>query len=370
MAGSLATGSRRRPPEPKSTLAQEVQTAIKSGSKEVRAEVLLRLVDRVVTGSSRLDVYQIAAFDDAVSRLISRVEPATRAEVAARLAHFGSPLTATLNWLARDDIAVARPVLSGNNSLSDAELGNVARVKGDGHLFALAARAHVSERVSDVIVDRGGAKVLRRLASNGAARLSESGMSKMVAKAGIDEELASIVGLRADLSPGVLEKLLWETTDQVRNRLVAGASAQLRQLIEQTLAQIYRNLEISDADLTSLRTIEQRLRAQAPPDEQAVIAYAVNQQMLELTAAVAIRSSTGLDLASRILRGPRTDLVLIACRCADLSWTAIEPILIHRRGERPSSRQGIDAARNEFDGLPLDIAQRTLQAMAALKSAV
>jgi uncharacterized protein (DUF2336 family) len=367
---TLGAGPNRRPPEKRrGALAHEIQTAIRSGSKQERADVLLRLVDRVVMGSSRLDPYQLAAFDDAVCRLISRVEPSTRAEVAARLAHFDSPLTSTLNWLARDCIGSARPVLMGKNSLSEAELGNVALVKGDQHLFALAARGHVSERVADVIVDRAGITVLRRLASNKGAKLSKTGISKIVTKAGMDEELAGIVGLRADLPADILENLLWETTDQVRNRLVAQAPVQLRELIEQTLARIYRDLEISDEDLKSLRAIEQQMRAQGTPDEPAIVAFAVSRQMLELTAAISIRSSAQLDLTSRILLGPRTDLVLISCRCAGLSWSTIEPILVNRRGERPSSRQGIDAARDDFEGLQLETAQRTLQAMAALKPA-
>ncbi len=110
------------------------------------------------------------------------------------------------------------------------------------------------------------------------------------------------------------------------------------------------------------------MRAQERPDKQAIVAYAVNRQMLELTAAISILSSAQLDLISRILLGPRTDLVLTACRCAGLSWDAIESILIHRRGDRASSRQGIDAARNDFEGLQLDTAQRALQAMAVLRS--
>ncbi|MDR3467401.1 MAG: DUF2336 domain-containing protein [Xanthobacteraceae bacterium] len=368
MSGSLATGTKPRPAAPKSGLAQEIQAALRSGSKEARAELLMRLVGRLVTGSPRLDIYQVAIFDDAIARLLGRVELPARVEVATRLAHFGNPLPATLNRLARDDIAAARPVLAGKNALSDGELGEVARIKGDGHLFALAAREHVCDRVTEVIVDRGGVQVLRRLASNRGAKFSEAGLSRMVAKAAMDEELASVVGLRGDLPPHVLEQLLWETTDEVRNRLVAGASPELRQLIEQTLARIYRDLEISDADRQRLQAIEQEMRTRQPPDEQAVVAFAVNRRILDLTAAISILSAARLDLISRILLGPRTDLVLIACRSARLSWDAIEPILIHRRGDHAASRQGIAAARSEFEGLQLDTAQRTLQAMAAMPS--
>jgi uncharacterized protein (DUF2336 family) len=369
MSGSSATGTKPRPPAAKSGLALEIQTALRSGSKEARAELLLRLVGRLVTGSPRLDIYQVAIFDDAVARLLGRVELPTRVEVATRLAHFGTPLPVTLNRLARDDIAAARPVLAGKNSLSDAELGDVARIKGDGHLFALAAREHVCDRVTEVMVERGGVQVLRRLASNRGAKFSETGLSRMVAKAAMDEELASMVGLRGDLPPHVLEQLLWETTDDVRNRLVAGASPDLRQLIEQTLARIYRELEISDADRQRLQAIEQEMRTRQPPDEEAIVAFAVNGRMLDLTAAISILSGARLDLISRILLGPRVDLVLIACRCAGLGWDTIEPILIHRRGERPASRQGIAAARSEYEGLQPDAARLTLQAMAGLPSA-
>ena len=93
MAGSLAMGTKQRAPGSKgqSWLAQELQTALRSGSGEKRAEVALRLVDRLVTGSSELDAYALADFDHAISRLIGQVEPLTRAEIAERLAHSAPP---------------------------------------------------------------------------------------------------------------------------------------------------------------------------------------------------------------------------------------------------------------------------------------
>ena len=52
-----------------------------------------------------------------------------------------------------------------------------------------------------MIVDRGEVRVIRRLANNAGARFSESGYSGIVARAGDDDELTEILGLRIDL-PG------------------------------------------------------------------------------------------------------------------------------------------------------------------------
>ncbi len=100
-----------------------------------------------------------------------------------------------------DDITIAGPVLEKSTVLTDENLIDVAKVKSQDHLSAIAARAQVNEPVTDVLVERGNADVAQRVLANQGARLSEMGFVRLVDGARRDKTLAEAVAKRPDLPP-------------------------------------------------------------------------------------------------------------------------------------------------------------------------
>ena len=72
-----------------------------------------------------------------------------------------------------DDIAVAGPVLAQSPRLAEADLVDIARTKSQAHLLAISGRAGIGEAVTDVLVRRGDREVVRSVADNQPAQLSE-----------------------------------------------------------------------------------------------------------------------------------------------------------------------------------------------------
>ena len=83
-------------------------------------------------------------------------------------------------------------------------------------------RANLPVAVTDVIVDRGEGKVIRKLANNAGAHFSRQGFSLIVARAGADDELVEILGLRADFPPKFPARRL--AAPRTRSRPPAGGS--------------------------------------------------------------------------------------------------------------------------------------------------
>ncbi|MFY0076027.1 DUF2336 domain-containing protein, partial [Acinetobacter baumannii] len=88
--------------------------------------------------------------------------------------------------------------------LSNAALREIASSKGQDHLFAISARENLPAFVTDVIIDRGEDRVIRRLAKNAGAEFSDNGYSPIVARAEGDDELVEILGLRIDIPAKLL----------------------------------------------------------------------------------------------------------------------------------------------------------------------
>ena len=115
-------------------------------------------------------------------------------------------------------------MLTHSNRLSPEALIEIASIKGQDHLLAISARDNLPEAVTNVIVERGETRVIRRLAKNATARFSETGYSGLIAHSEGDDELVEILGLRLDLPVKFLRDLLRRAKDAVRARLLPCAT--------------------------------------------------------------------------------------------------------------------------------------------------
>jgi uncharacterized protein (DUF2336 family) len=154
-------------------LIAELEDAVSGGSSEKRVSTLRQVTDLFLQDEERLSEDQVKVFDEVLCVLVARVESRVRAELSARLAPAEHAPFEVIQRLARDnEIAVAGSVLTGSNVLRTSDLVEIASTKGQDHLLAISGRANLPEAVTDVIVDRGESRVIRKLANNASARFS------------------------------------------------------------------------------------------------------------------------------------------------------------------------------------------------------
>ena len=241
--------------QPDSIIA-ELEDAVRSGSSDKRVSTLRRVTDLFLHDGERLSEDQIKLFDNVLCHLVTRVENRARAELSARLAPIDYAPSEVIQHLAKDDeIAVAGRVLATSSRLRTSDLVEIASTKSQDHLLAISGRTNLPEAVTDVIVDRGERKVIRRLANNASARFSDAGYSKIVALSETDGDLVKILGLRIDLPPRFLRDLLKRATDAVRDRLMALAPPELQEEISQVLKAISAAAQESAWDYSRAETL-------------------------------------------------------------------------------------------------------------------
>jgi uncharacterized protein (DUF2336 family) len=153
------------------SLIDELNAALATGGDDEQKRILERVADLFAAGARGYSSQQIALFDDVLQKLCADIEVKTRARLARRLAHIDNAPPRLIRSLAFDDaIAVAEPVLIHSQQLSDVDLVENATTKSQDHLFAIAQRLRLSERVTDVLVERGNRKVIHKVAANTGAR--------------------------------------------------------------------------------------------------------------------------------------------------------------------------------------------------------
>ena len=347
--------------QPNSIIA-ELEDAVRSGSSDKRVSTLRRVTDLFLHDGERLSEDQIKLFDNVLCHLVTRVENRARVELSARLAPIDYAPVEVIQHLARDDeIAVAGRILATSSRLRTSDLVEIASTKGQDHLLAISGRTNLPEAVTDVIVDRGERKVIRRLANNASARFSDTGYSKIVARSEADAELIEILGLRVDLPLKFLRDLLKRATDAVRDRLMALAPPELREEISRVLKAISAAALENARDFSRAETLVKRLNDANELNDDAIIRFAETKQFDEVAASLALLGSGPTEMMARLLEGPRSDLILIPCKSGSLSWIAVESILCNRPSKQNIGEATLRVAAKDYGKLSLETAQRTLR---------
>jgi uncharacterized protein (DUF2336 family) len=347
------------------SIIDELEDALSSGSSQKRIETLRQVTDLFLHDGERLSEDQVKVFDDVLCLLIARVESRARAELSTRLAPIDyAPFEVIANLARDDEIAVAGSVLAGSSRLKTSALVEIATTKGQDHLLAISGRINLPEAVTDVIVDRGERKVIRKLAGNASARFSDAGYAGIIARADADDDLVEILGLRINLPLKFLRDLLRRATDAVRARLLAIAPPELKEEIKRVLKAIANMAQEETSSVRDFSRAEQLvklLKDLNELDDAAVIKFAEAGKFDEMAAALAVLNNVPTELMARLLEGPRSDLVLIPCKSAGLSWLAVEPILRNRPLKQPLSEQTLKLAWKDYGKLSAETAQRTLR---------
>jgi uncharacterized protein (DUF2336 family) len=348
--------------QPAHSLIAELEDAVRGGSSAKRVDTLRQVTDLFLNDGDRLSDDQVKVFDDVLCLLIARVETRAKAELSRRLAPLDYAPFEVIQHLAQDDeIAVAGEVLAHSSRLGTETLVQIASTKGQDHLLAISGRAHLPAVVTDVIVDRGENRVIRKLANNAGAHFSHGGYSAIVARADGDDELVEILGLRIDLPAEFLRELLRRAKATVRSRLLAIAPPSIQEEIRQVLDAIAREAPPRVRNYGVAEELVKLMKELNELDDAAVYHFAESGKFDEVTVSLALLTDMPLDMVGRLMEGLRNDLILIPCRAAKLNWPTVESILRNRPIEYPIDDPTLEVAQRDFRKLSMETAQRTVR---------
>jgi uncharacterized protein (DUF2336 family) len=348
-----------------SSLIQELDDAIASGTPKKRLKFLTLVTDLFVAGSSRYSTEQISLFDEILLPLTSAIEEKARAKLSRRLATIDNAPARVVRSLAFDDsIAVAGPVLTSSRQLNDSDLVANARTKSQDHLHAISQRSTLSEAVTDILVERGDRRVVHSVTRNSGARFSSIAFTKLVAQAGSDDTLAGLVGARNDIPRHHFLKLLETASASVRTRLEAAnpdATDAVRDVvadISNTISGVVRNASQEHA---TAKAQLGRLRINRKITESDVHAFARLHNFERTAVAFAALGQFPIELVERALLDERPDLALVLARAAECCWSTTKAILLMSASNRTMSPIDLDRAMTEFDNLKIETAQQAVE---------
>lgn len=174
-------------------------------SDEQRYDMLRQVCDLFLAHAQACQAAQVLVFGDVMMALVETVRRDALIELSGKLAPVANAPSKVARRLARDDdMAIAGPMLTRSNALTDKDLAEIVANKGPSHLKAVLKRAQLGAAVSDLLLERDDPELIYRLAGNEEVHFSEVGIVKLVYAAKNDKKLAEIVLRRKDLPAEML----------------------------------------------------------------------------------------------------------------------------------------------------------------------
>jgi uncharacterized protein (DUF2336 family) len=290
-----------------------------------RRRDLLREVTDVFFVEKYDNPSQAAAFDDIFQTLSAQMEEAVRVELAERFATSSEAPAGLMRMLALDAPSVARPVLERSRVLSEQDLLDVARTRGQEHLRAMSTRPDLSERVTDAIVETADDDTLGVLARNDSALLSRASHEVLVDRATHNPMLHEAVVLRASLPPDLLNEMYFMVEARLRSAILARNDELDPQTLEAALETSRKRLATQSGalppDFAEAEDFIRKLLARNAMTPPVLVKLLRSGQRTHFI--LALSESTGVDFntARRVIERPDVDALAILCKCADFDRT-------------------------------------------------
>ncbi len=337
---------------------------VKRGDPRRRNEVARAISELFFQGAANLTADHVDLFDNLLIDLIPHAELSARIDLAERFSQFANAPRHLVGQLAREnEIMVASPVLRRSPVLDEAALVEIARLKGQGHLLAMSERAVLSEKVTDVLVERGDRDVVRRAAGNAGAVFSQGGYTELLRRAGQDGVLTLKIGQRDDLSGDQLKVLLGGTLDVIRRRLTEVVKPARQAEIRSAMGEIEEAAQPPGPrrDFTAAQRTVLGLHREGHLGESALLGFAKAHKYEESIATLSALSGVKLPALDRLIAGDRYDPILVLGRMLNLGWPTVRALILLWYGpQRSPADADIEAARVNYTKLMPATAERVV----------
>ena len=350
---------------------RELNEAILRGSPETRARALWHATDILIEGRYTED--QIWVFGEVIGRLSDEIEQAARVKLAKRLAHSdNAPFNVVMILASDSSIDVAGPVLQHAQRLDTMSLVTCARTKSQPHLLAISKRCSIPSEVTDELVTRGNREVVRSVASNNGACISDFGFLQMIKRSEADGILAEHLGLRKEIPRHMFQQLIAKASDVVKRKLER-ERPDFVDVIQTSVTEVTGKLHSKFGPATKGYFAAKKLvtaqHQYGNLNENSILEYARSHKIEEVTVGLSLLCSLPVDVVERALVHSNSEMTLILARALGFGWeTAMALLFLGAKDHRIPAGDLYDM-KEEFARLNIETSRGVLRAYQSRKNA-
>ena len=351
-----------------------VITPITPALGRARLALIKRLADVVCLPSSRVNTFERAMTADLLMEMLREAAPRDRARVARRLSSLVEMPTRLLRLLLRDDIEVARPLLSEDTSLRETDLLDCVQQAGPEHRLLIARRREVGELVCEALIEAGETPVVEALLRNPGATLSADAVDGLIAASQNVPDFIPGLLKRPELRPAHAFVLFWWAEPDQR-RAILQRFAVSREVLQEAVGDVFPMAAEEDWQdplvRKALQFVERRQRnraaiARSPfASLDEAVADASSGMTKETAREIAFLAGVKPTTAAKIFTDPYGEAIAILCKATGLPRSAISALWrALRRIETDAAGEMAPALQRTlyvYDMMAVDRAQTVLR---------
>lgn len=197
----------------------DVERMLADPSPETRADMAAKVAREFRRGKLTGEERRIA--EEIVRAMAHDAALRVRQALADHLKESNSLPPDVARLLAADVEPVALPVLQYSVVLTDEDLLDLVKGANSQRLTAIAQRRTLSEPVSDAVVQADDPTAITALVGNEGARLTEPSLQTVLTRHGSKPEIGETLARRSKLPISILEGLVSDASDRLREVLIA-----------------------------------------------------------------------------------------------------------------------------------------------------
>jgi len=336
----------------------------KETSSEKRREFLRQITDVFLEQPANRTDGEGAMFDDIVSMVASDLETQVRAELSRRIASTSAPVHRTARRLALDDIEVARPILEKSSALSQDDLVEVIRQRGQEHMMAVTKRSDIGESVSSALVERGEDRVVASLLGNRTARINRETFERVAERAQTSKVLQGPLVRNEKVPLDLLNTVYMRAENDIRreimNKFQGVSPAELDAALNASRKTVLFAYGAFPPDYAEAEREISALEARGGLRPPVLVTLLRDEKKTAFTLAFSKLTETEFSLAQRLTESLDLDALAMLCRGAGFDRGLFVTLCLLLGGKGYGLAQA-EKFGQLYEQVPVAAAQRALR---------
>ena len=282
--------------------------------------------------SDDLTVAERVLVSEILRQLLVEVEVSVRHTLARRLSVIAAAPHDVVLALANDVIEVARPLLVQSVVLSDPDLIEIVRTRGEDHQLAVAVRQALSEAVTEELVATDNTPVIVTLLQNPDARIAEHTMSYLVDQSRRITSFQQPLLGRRELTPALAGRLYGWVSAKLKAHILENFKIDplvLDRAAVETTAELVA--EHAPAPKPREDLIAERLAANGTLSPTIILQALRDSEIPLFFAMLAAFLKVAKPIVRRMVVEPGGEVLCIACKAAGIDRTTFASLYLLTR---------------------------------------
>lgn len=212
----------------------EANDPVQIASPELVAQqwsgLLRPLVDLLMLSGSTLNIRERELLDMLLARVVGNMAPSLRTRLGERLQEMREPPQTLLLEFARADDEVGHDMLRFSPALSQAELINITRSGSEMQRRLITRRDHISEELSDALVETASPPNINTLLASSGAHFSARAIRTLIDRSHGDTQMQAYLLSRPEFGLRDASRMFWLAPKETRRRLLLNYSVERTQI--------------------------------------------------------------------------------------------------------------------------------------------